>query len=328
MGAFVKTAVIGTMAATAFAGFALAEDATSDDAPRYSVTALAYNDFFGDGKDRYLTGGVQATFAARQSDLFNEPLIGGDSYLIIQGGGRSYTPADISARNPAADDRPYAGYVYGSIGVARVTGADDALTQTTAQLEIGATGPMLGFEGIQNDIHDMMSLPKARGWDTEIGNEIYATVRAERMWRRFGSVGVYETEFAPFARVDVGMAENSATLGVEVAVGDRLGRGLKVRESALGASYAAIRTPDQDTAWRMYAGGDVKVVATDAVLDGGFFRDGRSVAKTTFRYRARAGFDIATGPVTIGYGVHLLGPEFEAQDDPQLVGAFTLTVRF
>lgn len=316
------------MALTTLAGGAMAKDSAKEDAPRYSVAALAFNDFFGDGEDRYLTGGVQVTIAGRQSDLFDEPLIGGDSYLMLQAGGRSYTPADISARNPAANDRPYAGYVYGSVGMARIDGVGGALTQTTALVEIGATGPMLGFEGLQNDIHERMSLPKARGWDTEVGNEIYATLRAERTWRRFGTVGAFETEVAPFARIDVGTAENSATVGVDVAIGDHLGRGLIARESALGARYAAVRTADEDTAWRVYAGGDVKVVGTDATLDGGFFRDGRSVAKTTLRYRARAGVDIATGPVTFGYGVHLLGPEFEAQDDPQLIGAFTLTIRF
>ena len=253
--------LIGAVPAVAGGGGAMAETSAAP----VTVTAVFYNDFFGDGEDRFLTGGAQITAARRESAFFDEPLFGDGGYVFIQAGERMYTPSDISARNPAPDDRPYAAYVYGAVGAGRISGAGDHLIQTTGALEIGASGPMLGFESLQNELHEAIGLPEARGWDTQIGNEVYATARLERVWRSYGRIGGLETEIAPFARIDAGMAENAATLGLDLSAGGDLDRGLRLRESALGAVTAVGRAHGSGFSWRAYVGADVKAVATDAM---------------------------------------------------------------
>ena len=291
---------------------------------------LGHNDYFGDGADRWLSGGAVLSVALPDSRFFDEPPLGAPGFVTLEAGFRSFTPEDIAARAPVPNDRPYAAYAYGSVGLAagrqgRALGLA-AIIQDHLRLEIGASGPFLGFEGAQNGIHQAMSLPKALGWDNQIGNEFYGEIRAERMWRMFGEAGGLETEAAPFVRLDLGTAENAATAGLELSVGAGLGRDLRLRETALGGTYAPVRA--EGAFWRLFVGGDVKAVATDATLDGAFFRDGPSIAKETVRWRLRAGGEAGLGRATLGYGLHLLGPEFEGQGGPQLIGAVSLSVNF
>lgn len=297
-----------------------------------TATFFGFNDAGGDGRDRFMTGGLQLSVAIPERRVFDFSALDAPGQIILQFGGRMYTPEDIRAVAPVLTERPYAAFAYISAGVAAARAGElagrEALVQDHIQLELASSGAYLDFEEIQNDGHLLLGSPLARGWDNQIPAEPYLTARLERMWRMFSEVGEAELEIAPFVGASVGTAENSATVGLEIALGDELGRDLRVRETALGQSYAVAGAPPDGWSWRVFAGSDLKIVATDATLDGGFFRSGQSIAKKLVRYRVRGGFEIRRGGLTIGYALNLLGEEFEGQDDPQLLGALLISYRF
>src|SRR3546814_2220516 len=60
-----------------------------------------------------------------------------------------FTPNDITDRNPPRDERPYAGWLYGSIGIVSDTGSRlDHL-----QLTLGIVGPYSGAKDTRSEEH-------------------------------------------------------------------------------------------------------------------------------------------------------------------------------
>lgn len=329
------TALAALASLACVGGTAGAAEAGRSDWVRASEGGYAWrfqNDIIGDNEDRFLTAGAQITAALPERRFFDFSPLGAPGFVVLQIGARMYTPETLKARRPVLTERPYAAYAYVSAGMAAIRPGDilgrEALVQDHLQLEFGASGPFLDFEELQNDTHEITGSQKGLGWANQIGDEAYVTLRGERMWRVFGRIGALETEIAPFLRLDLGTAENAATAGFEVAVGDALGRDLRLRESALGATSAAARARPDGWSWRAFAGGDLKLVATDATLDGGFFRDDQSIGKTLVRYRGRAGVELIYRGLSISYAVNLLGPEFEGQDEPQAIGAVAIGYQF
>src|SRR3546814_4711146 len=72
-----------------------------------------------------------------------------------------YTPDDVALRNPPLDDRPYAGWLYGSVGLIAETGR--RLDQL--ELTLGVVGPASLTEQTQKLIHEITDSQEPRGWD-------------------------------------------------------------------------------------------------------------------------------------------------------------------
>ena len=103
----------------------------SDETETGTLSLVFENDLFYD-TDRNYTNGVRASWlsgpdrtpawalrAARWFPLFPDGGTVRTSYAVGQ---NMYTPEDIALRDPPLDDRPYAGWLYGSIGLIAETG--------------------------------------------------------------------------------------------------------------------------------------------------------------------------------------------------------------
>ena len=105
------------------------------------------NDLIGDGKDRYYTSGVRMTYFNTETDVppvideMADAVPGFDlnetTSTFFTLGQNLYSPSEIDQRNPDEGDRPYAGWLYGSVGLATLT-ADHV---DELELTLGVVGP-------------------------------------------------------------------------------------------------------------------------------------------------------------------------------------------
>ena len=116
-----------------------APDAAEKEATRHIVKSpydnylsLSYeNDLIGDGKDRYYTSGVRATYYNVNStvppiidelaDAVPEFKLNATTSTFFSLSQNLYTPSSIIETTPDPDDRPYAAWLYGSVGLATLT---------------------------------------------------------------------------------------------------------------------------------------------------------------------------------------------------------------
>src|SRR3546814_17295330 len=101
-----------------------------------------------------------------------------------------YTPDDVALRNPPLDDRPYAGWLYGSVGLIAETGR--RLDQL--ELTLGVVGPASLAEQTQKLIHEITESQEPRGSDTHPQNKPGGVLPPQR--RRRGSVSGSGPRFA------------------------------------------------------------------------------------------------------------------------------------
>ena len=147
--------------------------------PPSAVTLQVDNDLFGGGSDRHYTQGMRLTWLpseaqvpywARKGALMVPGIDVHDHFTFVFSLGQNmYTPEDISAYVPDPDDRPYAGWLYFSMG-AVVEDSERNLLHNLA-LDIGVVGP-LSFAGKAQKIwHKWIDSPTPHGWDYQLDNE-------------------------------------------------------------------------------------------------------------------------------------------------------------
>ncbi|MEO0361652.1 MAG: lipid A deacylase LpxR family protein, partial [Pseudomonadota bacterium] len=295
---------------------------------RYGVALNFGNDVIGDYGDKFLTATGFGLLSIPDRSGFLDRSLGAPGVFYGVAGLRFYTPLEKETDTPPPGDRPYAAYGFLGFGAAVARTSGDGVDQDRLQVEIGLTGPELYADEIQNGLHDVIGSEDVNGWDTQVATEGYVTLEAERAWRRFVPFDYRELEVAPFVGGALGTAETSATVGVDFAWGPDLGRDLFWRDRATGVRSELAAAPTLEPTWRLVGGADVKFVAHDATLDGGFFNDGRDVDKTTARWRVRAGAEARWRVWRLAYDLSLMGPEFVGQGQPQAVGSLTLGATF
>lgn len=128
--------------------------------PHENYLSFSYeNDLIGDGKDRYYTNGVRMTYfnvntvvpdliddAAKAIPGFDINATTGTYFTLGQ---NLYTPSDIRPSGLMEGDRPYAAWLYGSIGLATLT--EDHIDDV--ELTLGVVGPEALGEQTQKFIH-------------------------------------------------------------------------------------------------------------------------------------------------------------------------------
>src|SRR5262245_34432116 len=143
---------------------------------RGTLSLVFENDAFNNEDGRY-TNGVQLSWlsapstgpewASRVGSWF--PLFP-DGATIRTGyalGQNMYTPRKTQHGDPPHDDRPYAGWLYGSIGLTAETGQRlDVL-----ELTLGVVGPASLAEDTQQLAHKITGATEPRGWNTQLSNE-------------------------------------------------------------------------------------------------------------------------------------------------------------
>lgn len=308
----------------------------------------AENDKFGGGTDEFYTNGVQATWVSPVLEKWEDahvhvliedlaksfPLINDErKHSISLGIGHTiFTPVDTATTLPQPDDRPYAGWLYGSLGMH----AKNNTTLDVFEVTLGIVGPSALGEAVQNNFHNMIGVDRAHGWDNQLHDEPGLMLTWQRSWRLFpdedpARKGGWGFDAVPHLGATLGNVKTYANAGGEVRFGYNLPAdfGTSFIGPADGVNAPLENLKDSRAGIHVFAGAEGKAVARDIFLDGNTWEDSPSVAKRTFvgdlyfgaSYRPWSNFSVT-------YTQVLRSKEFYGQSHPHVFGSLTLTFNF
>jgi len=237
-----------------------------------------------------------------------------------------FTPSDIKIANPPLTERPYAGWLYGTFGVA--TEVDERLDLLA--LTVGMVGPAAMAEQSQKVVHEAIGSPEPQGWDTQLHNELGVVVQYQRSWR--GALKYDLTPLALDVTPSVGGAVGNvftyASAGVMLRLGQRLPHDYgppQIQPGLLGSGGFA---PVGAFGWYLFGGVAGRAVARNIFLDGNTFGDSRSVRRDPFIGDLQWGVVLEWPKVRLSYTHILRSREYESQTAGDEFGAISLSVKF
>lgn len=290
--------------------------------PDWGTLVLEYeNDIFG-GQDRYYTNGVRGTWLSpgqhipgwvhKGADLIPPFPLGGTLKLSYSLGQNMYTPDDITLRDPPRDDRPYAGWLYFTVGL----GSETETQLDRLQLSLGVVGPASLAAETQREIHGVTGSPMPVGWDTQLANEPTLLLSYERQWRSWIGYadGGWGWDGTPTMGAAVGNVFTQANMGFTVRFGRHLPADWGPPRITPTLPGSRVFRPRADFGWYLFAAVDGRLVLRNLFLDGNTFRNSRSVDKRWLVGNLQLGGAINIGRRTRITYTHVLSTrEFEGQ---------------
>ena len=302
---------------------------------RGTVSAVVENDRVA-GTDRHYTNGLQLSYVGA-ANVAPEVLLAvaraipmlrpkGDIRVGYKLGQSMFTPEQTGTREPVEDDRPYAGWLYGSLALMNDSG--DSL-QTLA-LDLGLVGPYAFGEDTQNTWHEFIRVDRSNGWDNELETEPGVIVSYEHKLRRaieFTPGGV-SVDIMPYVGAAAGNVLTYGAAGATVRLGENLTRDYgppRIRPALPGSAYF---TSSDGLAWYLFAGLEGRAVLRNIFLDGNSVSDSQSVEKEPFVGDFQAGAAIVLDRVRLAYSHVFRTKEFEEQGQADRFGSVSLSVKF
>ncbi|MBY0428842.1 MAG: lipid A deacylase LpxR family protein [Alphaproteobacteria bacterium] len=313
----------------------LADTAHSDDDV---FTLTVENDSLGSGADRNYTSGVRfgwlqhyqkPSLVARTLDkLVPFNLLNDTTTVSYSLGQNFYTPKVISAHIPDPADRPYAGFLYGTVAVNAANGNHVDNLELTA----GIIGPAaLGLE-TQRFVHAFIDGVRPEGWKYQLKNEPGLMVSWERLWPDMLNSEIGDVYFraGPYTGATLGNIYTYANSGLIFQLMSKKYKSQstpqRMRPALAGNGYAAI--PDGEFSWCVFAGLEGRLVGRNIFLDGNTFTDSPSVGKKPFVGDANLGVAFDLGRALLSYTLNWRSQEFYGQDNTDLFGSVGLSYRF
>lgn len=339
----IDLSVLAAALAVAWAASGQPASAASDkpDGGVWSITLE--NDIIA-GTDRDYTNGALVSYIGAANDL---PLAGRvvrDSlgWLTDAGlwrmtyglGQNMYTPQRIDQTTPNPADRPYAGFLYGSIGIVaderHVDGEPRQLD--VLALDIGIVGEGSLAEEAQKLVHDIIDDQKPLGWGSQLGTEVAFRLLYERSWRASKKwdlpVLPVEGDITPHVGLALGTAETYAAGGVSFRFGEDLGDDYgppRVRPALAGPGF--FENVD-GFSWYIFAGAQARAVARDLFIEGNTFRDSPGVDLQPFQLDVQAGLAIQVGRAEIAFTHVVRSPQHKEKRRWNRFGSVNLRARF
>jgi hypothetical protein len=313
----------------------IAPDQAPPPDPFGTLTFTTDNDVFGGGTDRYYTNGLLLSYRSPSADLpgplawLNDRLewvLGPGTLRWGAAIGQSiFTPQDTQLYRPDPRDRPYAGYLYGSVSLSRVT----ELTSRTVELQLGVVGPSALGEFVQNNYHDLLNIRNVNGWDYQLKDEPAATAIYEQKWRvPVGTIAGVEAEVIPSISASVGNVQTYGAVGGTFRIGQGLSADFGPQRIRPGLSGSGWVQPRDNFDWYIFTGIEGRGVARDIFLDGNTWRDSRSVDKRVFVGDFQAGVAVVYRGVRVALTQVWRSEEFYGQSGRQKFGSLSVSFRF
>lgn len=303
------------------------------------VTLVYENDLIGRGSDQNYTNGVRLTYFDLNAEFpeiahkiadyvptFSINRISSSYYSIGQ---NLYTPDDIENRPQDPSDRPWAAFLYASIGMSTLT--DNHIDDLEATL--GVVGPWALGEQVQKAIHKHVTnsaIPK--GWSNQLENEPGLILSWQRRWPKalsYETTGLTLTA-APYIGGSLGNIYTYGNAGISFRISSGQSRWsdtpLRVRPALPGTGFFEIPSSGWD--WYLFGGLEGRAVARNIFLDGNTLEDSHNVDKFPFVGDANAGIAFTLGRARLSYTLVYRSKEFTSQDRADLFGAISLAYRF
>lgn len=297
------------------------------------------NDSIGNGTDKNYTSGIRLTYFSTKSrippviDTLAEAIptfdINPTTSTFFTLGQNLFTPSDIRISTPQPNERPWAGWLYGSVGLATVTKNHlDELEFTAGFIGDAALG-----EQAQKFVHKHVTdSPKPQGWDNQLKFEPGLIMSWQRRWPIWYTTDIanFRLRAEPNINISLGNIYTYAGSGAIVTFGPKNNRiqdtPPRVRPAMAGTGF--FDTPDNELSWYLFAGLDGRAMARNIFLDGNSFKSSPSVNKKYFVGDANAGLAFTYDDYRLAYTLNYRTKEFDGQDDPSIFGSLTLSTRF
>ncbi|MCE3231906.1 MAG: Conserved exported protein of unknown function [Rickettsiaceae bacterium] len=312
------------------------EEVTRKYVDKKGIVTLAWeNDMFA-GEDNHYTNGARISYLSgeeriphwlqRVANFF--PMISkrGHKRWHLDIGQSMFTPSNITDPDPQRYDRPYAGWLYGGIGIISETGKRlDSLLLT-----LGMVGPSSLAKQTQKTVHSAIGSPDPKGWNYQLKDEPGAVLTYERKWRELYELGNsgFGVDITPSIGASAGNVFTNAGIGAVIRLGYDLpadyGPPL-IRPNLPGSDFFL---PRRSVGYYIFAGVDGRAVARNIFLDGNTFRDSQSVDKETFVGGLQLGAAISFKDARIAYTHVINTKEFTTQKHHDEFGAVTVSMRF
>jgi lipid A 3-O-deacylase len=327
-----------TLSLLAAAAVAQAPAPVSRDAVS-NLTVTYENDQFG-GADKYYTTGWQLAWRSTAPDL--PPAIAAAAswprLLFPQNGtvrwglafGQNiYTPEDTSLQNPDPNDRPYAGWLYGSLTIASFT--EQSLG--SVELQLGIVGPAALGEQVQNNVHWLLGIETSAGWDYQLENEPGINLIFSRQWRASWPVNSANPDglaygIVPSVAASLGNVQTYAAAGFMVKFGSNLESDFGPQRIRPAAGGSAFFRPNGRWGWYILAGVEGRAIARDIFLDGNTWADSRSVDKHPLVGDAIVGAVLIMPRARLTYTHTFRSEEFKGQGKKTQFGSISLSMPF
>lgn len=296
------------------------------------------NDLFG-GSDQYYTAGWQLSWRAPDyapppyarwlTDSTLPLLPNGTQRWGLALGQQIFTPANTQLLVPDPKDRPYAGWLYGAITVSSYNDR----SYGAMELQLGVVGPSALGEQVQNNLHDMLNIDRALGWNYQLKDEPGVNLIWTRLWRFNMPIDAAKPDgwqygFVPGVTASLGNVETYASAGVMARVGRNLNADFgppRIRPALAGSGYFY---PDDQWGYYAFAGIEGRAVLHDIFLDGNTWRDGPSVDKEAFVADFTLGAALIWPWGRLTYTHVFRTTEFQGQGESFQFGSLSLSMRF
>lgn len=301
------------------------------------LTLASENDLYTGSGDAYYTNGARAAWldADFQPPWFADwlvqrlPFMDATAPMVVQYslGQNLYTPQDITLATSQPADRPWAAYLYGSVGITEGTREQ----VNDLELSVGWVGPGALGEPTQKLVHRLVEARNPKGWDNQLDDEPIINVSFQRRWPTFVEMPLHKSQItlAPHTGVALGNARTHAAAGLTLrwdsdkdAVVDNP---VRVRPSLPGTGYFQ---GEAHPVLTLFLGSEARAVARDIFLDGNTFESSPHVNKRPLVADMQAGALLTYKRVQLGYTAVYRTPEFDGQRNGQVFGAITLGVKF
>jgi len=299
------------------------------------LTLVIENDLFSN-IDRHYTHGTRVAWLSPERELppwmkrwaDRAPLFAEDgrNRFSFAFGQDIFTPDDITRSELIRTDRPYAGWLYGAIGVV----SDNGTRLDNLELTLGLVGPTSLAKQSQRLVHQIIGADDPKGWGNQLDNEPGIVLTYERKWRSIVTLGGdgLATDFTPYAGGAVGNIFTHASVGVVGRIGFDLPADYgppRVRPSQPGSDFFR---PSQSLGGYLFAGVESRFVARNIFLDGNSFGPSHDVKRKPVVGDFQVGAAVIWGQVRIAYTQVFRTREFDGQPHNDQFGALTLSVRY
>jgi lipid A 3-O-deacylase len=275
--------------------------------------------------DRHYTDGVKLAFTNQPDCNFLKDFARWNNFGQNDGqvntamgyffGQNLYTPDHVD--NPAErdkHDRVFAGWMYGGIFAQRATENE----MEHFELKPGIIGPSARGEQTQNFVHDVIGAGKAKGWDSQLGDEF----AMDAMWlkrQRVAEQYLKRTENFD-SHLEYGFTAGSVHRNASLGIVFRYGQNLPndFGPGRLGApASACISKPQAVQSAYLFTRVGGQLVQYDRFLSGLDAEPavGQLQVGVVYRYKS---FEVS-------YSQTFLTREFEEQDSADSYGAISLT---
>lgn len=339
------TQLLFTMLLLLFSSSSFAEEETPNAVPDrkdISYWGIQYeNDFLGGRSDKYYTQGIEISYAKQGdapdwlvelADIFPNYEIGDRHGVTYSLGQKVFTPDNIANPDLQTDDRPYAGYLYGTISyISSIELIPNKQHVNSIELTLGLIGPKALGENTQNFLHDLIDIETAEGWQHQLEDEIILGFAYSHKWRHFSTKrrkGDTQTEISPHTSFVIGNAYTYAAAGIMFRWGKGLTRDMgapNIRPGFIGTTYFV---PRLDPNWYIFLGHEIRLIGRNIFLDGNTNVDSHSVESKPLVGDLLIGFAYHKNKMRFAISHIIRSKEFEQQEDYTKYGSLNFTYYF